>query len=655
MSLATFHDSTIQAIERGFASDTPTLIAALPAMGKSTGVIEWAAEHQKPVTIFAPRHDLYDDYIDWAEDAGLETFRLASFHYDCDTVREYSEEERREETEEETEARRDAREAMIDVYSRGQSGAYIHRHANSWGLNPPCQQDGPCPFMKKWEKQNAEGEYEDTGLSPYDVVVGHYTHALVADSEWIVDRYVAIDEFPEEGFIQEYSVRVVNDAAAAYINNHPELPGPSWKLLTNGHASEEIRNEVATYLRRNTRELRDGSSAAFKIPESHADAPLLMYAPLKAERVKYESGEKDENWEFAEISPRKRVVIGPKDEQYVLGIPDFAGALGVVALDGTPTESKWKLLLGEDLQVEYVRREEWSTYLQDSLNLKLYQTTDDVKPYMSTEGLYLTTEKDLVLLEEIRDREGHRPALITSKTALAEYESRLSEVGSSLSELISASGYYNNLKGTNEFKSARLGVVIGSRHLGDGHLKKWAAFMNEAIGREVGEDGRISRGSDLRYTGRGDELLEGMRENETLQAVMRFGRDGNGATVYIHTGALPDWVECEQLNFEIKTWDRGKQKGRQEVVDAIPHYPDWRSAEWTTSELTDLVIERNAYTGEQDPDTVRHRVQDNLKKLKADGLISSRQRVPRGTHYWSNENLHCAGKFGYVVERDRGT
>lgn len=642
----------MQAIERGFASDTPTLIAALPAMGKSTGVIKWAAKHKKPVTIFAPRHDLYDDYTNWAEDENLEVFRLASFHHDCDTVRKYSKEERNAETEEETEARRNAREIMLEEYNRGRSGAHVHQTAASMGLTLPCQRDGSCPFIEKREEQNAEGEYEDTGLDIYDVVIGHYTHALVEGSEWINGRYMTIDEFPEDGLIQEYSVDVVKMAARAYINSRSDLPGPSWKLLTNGQAPEEVRNEVATYLRRYTRELHDSSSATFKIPDSHADAPLLMYARLTAERVAYESGDEDENWEFAEISPRKRVVIGPDDEQYVLGIPDFTGALGVVALDGTPTESKWRLLLGDDLQVEYVRREEWSAYLRDSLNLNLYQTTDDVKPYMSKKGTNLTLEKDLVLLEEIRDREGTRPALITSKTALSEYESRLSAVGNSLTGLISASDYYNNLKGTNEFKSTRLGVVIGSRHLGDGHLKKWAAFMNEATGREVGEDGKISRGSDLRYTGRGNELLEGMRENETLQAVMRFGRDGDGATVYVHTGALPDWVECEQLNFEITTWNRGKQKGRQEIVDAIKHLPDWPSAEWTTSELRDLVIERNSYTEKQDRDTVRRRVQYNLKKLKQDGLISSRQRVPKGTHYWSNERLHDAGKFGYVIERD---
>lgn len=644
----------MQAIERGFTSDTPTLIAALPAMGKSTGVVKWAAKHNKPVTIFAPRHDLYDDYTKWADEEGLTVFRLASFHHDCDTVRKYSEEERNAETEEETEARRNVREIMLEEYGRGLSGVRVHQDFEASRIDLPCQKNGPCPFIVRWEEQKAKGKYEDTGLAPYDVVVGHYTHALAADSEWINDRYVAIDEFPEDGLIQEYSVGVVTNAANAYINNQREFSGPSWKLLTNGQASNEARDEAAAYLRSNTWELRDSSSAAFQTPDSHADAPLLMYARLTAERVEYESGDEDEEWEFVEISPRKRVVIGPKEKQYVLGIPDFAGASGVVALDGTPTESKWRLLLGDDLQVEYVCREEWGSYLRDSLKLKLYQTTDDVKPYMSKKGTNLTPEKDIVLLEEIRDREGSRPALITSKKALAEYESLLSAVGSSLTELISARGYYNNLKGTNEFKSARLGVVIGSRHLGDGHLKKWAAFMNEATEREAGDDGTVTRGSELRYTGRGNELLEGMRENETLQAVMRFGRDGDGATVYVHTGALPDWVECEQLNFEIKTLDRGEQKGRREVVDAIKRLPKWRSAEWTTSELRDVIIEQNDYTEEQEQSTVHHRVLDNLNKLKQDGLISSRQRVPGGTHYWSNERLHDAGDFGYVVEQNYG-
>ena len=508
--------------------------------------------------------------------------------------------------------------------------------------------------MEKWEEQNAKGEYEGIGLDPYDVVVGHYTHALVADGKWITDRYVAIDEFPED-LIKQYSSGKVDRAAGEYIRSQDDFPGPGWKSLTNGTVSETVCDDVSTYLRRNTKELRDKSSRAFRRPDSHPDAPLLMYARLNAERVMSEDGDKDEDWEFIKISPRKRVVIGPTYDQLVLGIPDFTGALGVLGLDGTPTEAKWRLILGDDLQTTYVRQEDWNSYLREGLKLNLYQTTDDPKPYMSIKGTYLTPKKDLALLEEIRDREGQRPGLITSKAALAEYEAKLSAVDSSLSDLVSETGYYNNLKGTNEFGSIRLGVVIGSRHLGDGDLRMWAAFMGEATDRVRDDDGNVSRGTDLQYTGSGNELLRGMRENETLQAVMRFGRDGDGATVYVHTGALPNWVECEQLNFEIKTWDRGKQKGRQEIVDAIKNLPDWRSAEWTTSQLRDLVIEQNPYTEKQDPDTVRRRVQYNLEKLEKDGRISSRQRVPRGTNYWSNKNLHCSGDFGYVVEQDRAT
>jgi len=647
MDLTPFHDATIHAIDAGLNSGEPTLIAALPAMGKSTGIIKWAAEHEQPVTIFAPRRDMYDDYREWATDDGLTVFQLASFHHDCDTIREYTEEELDAETEEETADRERERDAALACYNRGRSGPEIHRSASKLNLNLPCQRDGPCRYMTRRNAQNRTGPFEEIGLDPYDVVLGHYTHALQAGSEWIVDRYVAIDEFPDDGLIQEFSAKSISKAADRYISAHSDFPAPAWKMLTDHEATPELRKAAADYLQRHTKELRDRSQRTFTVPDAHPDAPLLMYAELRAKK-------KDEKWELAKISSRKRVVIGPDDEQYMLGIPDFTGASGVVALDGTPTEAKWQLLLGEDLRTTYVRGDEWNHYLRDKLKLKLYQTTENPKPYMSTEGTYLTPEKDLVLLEWIRAREGRRPALITSKTALAEYESRLSDIGGSLSDLVGATGYYNALKGTNDFAQERLGVVIGSRHLGDGYLKKWAAFMDETTGRVMRDDGNASRGADLRYTGIGNELLRGMQDNETLQAVMRFGRDGVGATVYVHTGALPAWVNAEQLSMDIITWNRGKQTGRKWVVSSIKQLPEWRTAEWTTTELTECVKDQFPEANSKKTASLRSTVAYHLDRLHEHGLLHDRQRRPRGTHYWSNNGLDTAGDFGYVNE-ERGT
>jgi broad specificity phosphatase PhoE len=46
---------------------------------------------------------------------------------------------------------------------------------------------------------------------------------------------------------------------------------------------------------------------------------------------------------------------------------------------------------------------------------------------------------------------------------------------------------------------------------------------------------------------------------------MRFGRDGNGAVVYVHTDTLPDWVPLAGEVRVLKTWSDGMQS----VVDAL--------------------------------------------------------------------------------------
>jgi predicted transcriptional regulator len=55
-----------------------------------------------------------------------------------------------------------------------------------------------------------------------------------------------------------------------------------------------------------------------------------------------------------------------------------------------------------------------------------------------------------------------------------------------------------------------------------------------------------------------------MREYEVLQAVMRFGRDNKGATVYVHTSALPDWVPRKQGEVV-----RKRHAGERSVITAL--------------------------------------------------------------------------------------
>ena len=80
-------DRVSQLIEKGFTGDIPALIEALPAVGKSYGVIKWAATSGEPVSIFTERHELYDQYEEWAtEEFDLTAQQLPVFHHDCPTV-----------------------------------------------------------------------------------------------------------------------------------------------------------------------------------------------------------------------------------------------------------------------------------------------------------------------------------------------------------------------------------------------------------------------------------------------------------------------------------------------------------------------------------------------------------------------------------------
>jgi len=103
--------------------------------------------------------------------------------------------------------------------------------------------------------------------------------------------------------------------------------------------------------------------------------------------------------------------------------------------------------------------------------------------------------------------------------------------------------------------------VVGSNHYGDEYPKKWGAYAGETVERNT------EKGAGLSYNGFGDDVLTHMREHETLQAAMRFGRDGNGAVVYVHTNTLPDWVPLAGEGRVMSTWSDGMRQVVQAVED----------------------------------------------------------------------------------------
>ena len=155
-------------------------------------------------------------------------------------------------------------------------------------------------------------------------------------------------------------------------------------------------------------------------------------------------------------------------------------------------------------------------------------------------------------------------------------------------------------------------------------MKKWAAYAGEVAERE-------GKGTDLEYGDFGNRVLQHMREHDTLQAAMRFGRDGNGAVVYVHTNTLPEWVEDNALAGEgrvLKTWSEGMQS----VIDAL---------EVLESPTTEDVAD---YPG---VDIGRRQVFEHLETLRRKGVLSRDRDSEDGRRFvWFDDGLHRIGDHG---------
>lgn len=289
----------------------------------------------------------------------------------------------------------------------------------------------------------------------------------------------------------------------------------------------------------------------------------------------------------------------------------------------------WELALGERLNHRQVLSEpERRNYFEEGLNLNVVHTTEYVKPYSSSG--HVNTDRDAALLEAIQDKHGEAPGLITTTTALEEYDAadvlELERNGGRFTgEVRDGSAkrvkWRGDILGSNEFKHKRLGVVIGSNHCGDGFVKKWSAYAGESVERNDG------KGVDLSYGPFGNKILRHMQEHDTLQAVMRFGRDRNGAVVYVHTNTLLEWPPFVGGGRVLTT----RSDGERQVLEAIK-----KREEWTTAEITD----------HPDVDIVERQVLNVLQDLTENGYLTA-ETEGRG-YVWRADGLHRINEHGEV-------
>lgn len=607
-------------LNKGFTEDSPALIEALPAVGKSYGVVKWAAQTGNPVTVFTERHELYDQYQDWAtNEFDLIARQLPVFHNDCPTVRKI------EDTTTEsggfsitpitdTTNAEQWRERVLKKYKQGVSGRELHNRASSYfGEELPCQRNGSCPYIESIES--------DTG--DIDILIGNFRQAFA--EQYQEDRYVVFDEFPGENFLQQFSSDSVSKTVNSYVSDTQQLPFQNWRDVLVYNRSGGQDSAVTKWL--NSRD-RDRDTQPL---HRRASSGINAYGPLLTEIV-LRFDDLDNGWRRADLGEGQVAVQSSADDEIsLLDPPPTDEAEGVVAIDGTPCVEMWELLLNEDLSHHSVFTDgQKREYLRDVLQLQLIQTASTTKPYHS--GRSVTPDKDIALIEAVGQREGQKPTVISSKAAISEYDER------GVEEIAENHEHYNNLKGSGEFGTVRLGMVVGCPQPGDDRIELWSALAGHSVAAKTDENGDRCTGLDLDFGPFGNLVLEALRENEVLQAAMRFGREEEdnevGATVYIHTAAIPDWVQPEREIPNLHAHSKGE--AITQVIKTIKDRDDWQTGQWKNAD-----IEVEGFSPKS--------ISQSLKALSEEGYISSRRGSGRGNpHVWSNERLEEIGTYGFA-------
>ena len=420
-------------------------------------------------------------------------------------------------------------EEAENLLNKGVPPSRVHNR-----LSLPCEKDGVCEYRKKRQED----------LSEYDVLLGHYSHAQV--DEYLQNRVAVFDEFPGDVYLTEIS----SEDISAYLQKH-QLPFNHFIDLIQDRDDCQIKRKA--YSAMQTLDARD-ESLPFGQTKGHVLSGLGVLTLLNGNDL-------GNGWEESLLG---RGQVGlfdtEKNDIYVHNPPDLPD--NVVALDGTPTKVMWEIALGlydrkgQSLNRQQVLSEtERKEYVREVQNLEVVQVTDDDKPYSS--GNYVNEERDSALVSAVGRKHGGNVGVISSRAALQKVKTNNHPTR-----------HYGNILGSNKLSGVDAGVVQGSPHYGNDYIQKWGALA----GIEVPPK-RNNSGS---YGEFGDKIHSHMHD-EVVQAVFRFSRHGDGATVYVDTGVLPDWIPtvAGPSTVDISTWS----VGQRQVIQALRQLGNARTKE----------------------------------------------------------------------------
>jgi hypothetical protein len=242
----------------------------------------------------------------------------------------------------------------------------------------------------------------------------------------------------------------------------------------------------------------------------------------------------------------QRAVLDRNHRGALLHTPPAFDRNSTVGLDATGRAELWSTALLADVETSDIHDSaaERRAFLRDALNLQVVQSSPHINSWEGDpQGKDLGSATALV--EAVADEfDGYQlrqdrlssttaPGVITTKCVRDVLEEELYAAGAGAVE------NYGNMTGSNALGERNVGAVLGCQHFGDTTVEKWAALAGEQVERE-------GHGHGLDYNSEAaNAYLKRMREDRTMQAILRFGRDEEGAVVFAHTAALRDDLPVE--------------------------------------------------------------------------------------------------------------
>jgi DNA-binding transcriptional ArsR family regulator len=284
-----------------------------------------------------------------------------------------------------------------------------------------------------------------------------------------------------------------------------------------------------------------------------------------------------------------------------------------VGLDATARRPLWSLVLGEDVRTHDIHEtpRHRRQFLREVHGLQILQIGDEARAYEGDPG-GKDLDGDAALLRELkerftgvratRDRDGTptqvgRPACITTKGVRQVLEDR-----EDLEDVVAGWDNYGNVTGDNDLGEHTLAAILGTQHYGDGAVEYLAALGGEEV-RRAGYGMALDYGSDL-----ANAYLKHMREDQLLQAALRFTRGDSGALVVCRTAAVRDDLPVVGEGQVATTWS----ETATELAKA------WRRDEGATFTVGDLA---------EDVDVSGRHVRRTLAELADAGYL---RRVREG-------------------------